>query len=189
MQRSGVDLSLLSLAQHSSISIFFPPSAAHSWINSRNFRMAEIFAAVASGAGLVSLAIQLLESSEKLKELYNASRSAPKTVSDLCFELETLSLQLRQLERHRQHDRLDTEILDRCIAVCERRVARVRDVVDAMARYMRRGVAFGSVYTAFKEPEMRKLLDELEQAKSSLSLAYISYCQYESTVQILPGFS
>jgi hypothetical protein len=55
--------------------------------------MAEIFAAVASGAGLVSLAIQLLESSQKLKGLYNASKSAPKTASDLCFELETLSLQ------------------------------------------------------------------------------------------------
>jgi hypothetical protein len=151
--------------------------------------MAEIFAAVASGAGLVSLAIQLLESSQKLKGLYNASKSAPKTVSDLCFELETLSLQLCQLERHRQHDRLDTEVLDRCIAVCERRVVRVRDVVDTMARYMRRGVTFGGIYTASKEPEMRKLLDELEQAKSSLSLAYISYCQYESTTRIPPGCS
>jgi hypothetical protein len=151
--------------------------------------MAEVFAAVASGAGLVSLAIQLLESSQKLEGLYHASKSAPKTVSDLCFELETLSLQLRQLERHRQHDSLDTETLDRCIAVCERRVVRVRDVVDAVARYMRRGVAFGSVYTAFKKPEMRKLLGELEQAKSSLSLAYISYCQYDTTTRMPPDFS
>jgi hypothetical protein len=140
--------------------------------------MVEVFAAVASGAGLLPLAIQLLESSQKLKGLYNASKNAPNTISDLCFELETLSLQLRQLERHRQLDRLDTQVLDHCIAVCERRVVRVRDVVDAMARYMRRGIAFGSIYTAFKEPEMRKLLEDLEQAKSSLSLAYITYCQY-----------
>lgn len=51
--------------------------------------MAEIFAAVASGAGLMSLAIQLLESSQKLKDFYNASKDAPQTVADLSFELET----------------------------------------------------------------------------------------------------
>jgi hypothetical protein len=138
----------------------------------------EAFAAVASGAGLMSLAIQLLESSQKLKGLYNASRHAPKKIEDLCFELETLSLQLRELERHRHLDRFDaTEVLERCIAVCQQRVTRVQDVVDAMSRYMRRSHTFGGVYTAFKEPEMRKLMVELEQAKSSLSLAYISYCQ------------
>jgi len=149
----------------------------------------EAFAAVASGAGLVSLAIQLLESSQKLKGLYNASRNAPRTIEDLCFELETLSLQLRQLERHRHLDRFDTtEILDRCIAVCEQRTMRVRDVVDAMTRYMQRSSTFGGLYTAFKEPEMKKLLVELEQAKSSLSLAYISYCQYGTFPKTLNVF-
>lgn len=139
--------------------------------------MAEIFAAVASGAGLVSLAIQLLESSQKLKGLYNATKDAPRNVKDLCFDLETLSLQLRQLEKHRQHDHLDTEPLDRCIAQCERRTGNVRDLVDDMARYLRRSAAFGRLYAAFKEPEMERLLDELERAKGSLSLTYISYCQ------------
>jgi hypothetical protein len=139
--------------------------------------MAEVFAAVASGAGLVSLAIQLLESSQKLKGLYSATRDAPRNVKDLCFDLETLSLQLRQLEQHRQHDHLDTELLDRCIAQCERRTGKVRDIVDDMARYIRRSAAFGRLYAAFKEPEVESLLDELERAKKSLSLTYISYCQ------------
>jgi chromosome segregation ATPase len=139
--------------------------------------MAEIFAAVASGAGLVSLAIQLLESSQKLKSLYNATKDAPRNVKDLCFDLETLSLQLRQLEQHRQHDHLDTELLDRCIAQCERRTEKVSDVVEDMTRYIQRSVTFGRLYVALKEPEVEKLLDELERTKSSLSLTYISYCQ------------
>jgi hypothetical protein len=139
--------------------------------------MAEIFAAVASGAGLVSLAIQLLESSRKLKGLYNATKDAPQNVKDLCFDLETLSLQLRQLEQHRQHDHLDTELLGRCIAQCQRRTEKVGDLVDDMARYIRRSAMLGKLYAAFKEPEVEKLLDELERAKSSLSLTYISYCQ------------
>jgi hypothetical protein len=140
-------------------------------------KMAEVFAAVASGAGLVSLAIQLLESSRKLKGLYTATKDAPRNVKDLCFDLETLSLQLRQLEQHRQHDHLNTELLDRCIAQCARRTERVRDVVDDMARYIKRSAMLGKLYSAFKEPEVEKLLDELERAKSSLSLTYISYCQ------------
>jgi len=139
--------------------------------------MAEVFAAVASGAGLVSLALQLLESSRKLKGLYNATKDAPRNVKDLCFDLETLSLQLRQLGQHRQHDHLDTGLLDRCVVQCERRIEKIRDVVDDMARYIRRSAAFGRLYAAFKEPEVEKLLDDLERAKSSLSLTYISYCQ------------
>jgi hypothetical protein len=139
--------------------------------------MAEIFAAVASGAGLVSLAIQLLESSRKLKGLYDATKDASRIVKDLCFDLETLSLQLRQLEQHRQHDHPNTELLDRCIAQCERRTEKVSDVVDDMARYIQRSVTFGRLYVAFKEPAVEKLLDELERAKSSLSLTYITYYQ------------
>ena len=139
--------------------------------------MAEIFAAVASGAGLVSLAIQLLESSQTLKSLYDASKDAPRHIKDLCFDLETISLQLRQLEQHRHHDHLDTQLLDRCIALCERRTEKISDAVDDMARYIRRSAAFGRLYAAFKEPEVEKLLDELERAKTSLSLTYMSYCQ------------
>jgi hypothetical protein len=30
----------------------------------------------------------------------------------------------------------------------------------------------------FKEPEVRMLLEDMEHAKSSLHLAYKSYCQY-----------
>jgi hypothetical protein len=30
----------------------------------------------------------------------------------------------------------------------------------------------------FKEPEVRMLLEDMEHAKSSLHLAYTSYCQY-----------
>lgn len=35
----------------------------------------------------------------------------------------------------------------------------------------------GKLYMGFKEPEVRKLLDEMEHAKSSMLLAYTSYCQ------------
>jgi hypothetical protein len=139
--------------------------------------MAEIFAAVASGAGLLSLAIQLLESSRKLKDFYNASKDVPQTVADLSFELETMSLSLRQLETHRRADILDDQLLGRCVITCTRMTVKVEAAVAKMDHLLKRFRGVGMVYTAFKEPEMRKLLEELEYAKSSMLFAYMSYCQ------------
>jgi hypothetical protein len=59
--------------------------------------MADIFGAVASGAGLASLALQLVDTAQKLKTLYNATKDAPSAVAELSFELETMSLSIHQL--------------------------------------------------------------------------------------------
>jgi hypothetical protein len=139
--------------------------------------MAEIFAAVASGAGLLSLAIQLLESSRKLKGFYDTSKDAPQAVADLSFELETMSLSLHQLEKHRRADTLDDSLLDRCVITCTRMTAKVEAAIAKMEHLLKRFRGVGMVYSAFKEPEMRKLLEELEHAKSSMLFAYMSYCQ------------
>jgi hypothetical protein len=128
--------------------------------------MAEIFGAVASGAGLISLSMQLLESSQKLKSFCDTARDAPDTVARLCFDLETMSLALRQFE------------LSRCIEACEQAVARIKAAVDKIDRLLQKTRFAGRLYMGFKEPEVRELLEEMEHAKSSLHLAYTSYCQY-----------
>jgi len=140
--------------------------------------MAEVFAAVASGAGLVSLSIQLIDSAQKLKKLYNASKDAPATVADLCFELETMSLSLRQLNSHRNANIAGDELLGRCFTTCTRMVMKVEVTVTKIERLIQRRHVGGRLYMAFKEPEIQDLLDELERAKSSMSFAYMSYCQY-----------
>ena len=139
--------------------------------------MAEIFGAVASGAGLISLAVQLLESSQKLKAFYDASKGAPQAVADLGFELETMSLSLRQLEFHRRSDVLGDELLSRCYLTCSKMVGKIEIAVKKMERQLQRSRSMGRLYAAFKEPDTRKLLEELEQAKSSMLFAYMSYCQ------------
>jgi hypothetical protein len=139
--------------------------------------MAEIFGAAASGAGLVSLAIQLLESSQKLKGFYDATKDAPQAVADLGFELETMSLSLRQLEFHRRGDVDGDGLLGRCLLTCNKMVGKIEVVVDKMERQLKRSRNVGRLYAAFKEPDTRKLLEDLEQAKSSMLSAYMSYCQ------------
>jgi hypothetical protein len=140
--------------------------------------MAEIFGAVASGAGLASLAIQLVDSAQKLKALYNASKDAPATVAELCFELETMSLSLRQLDSHRNASITGDELLGRCYTTCIRMVGKIEDAVIKIERLIQRRRMVGRLYMAFKEPEIRELLEELERSKSSMSFAYMSYCQY-----------
>jgi hypothetical protein len=143
--------------------------------------MAEIFGAVASGAGLISLSMQLLESSQKLKSFCDTARNAPETVARLCFDLETMSLALHQFEQYRQQDILGTELLSRCIKTCEQAVSRIQIAVDKIDRLLHKTRFAGRVYMGFKEPEVRMLLEDMERAKSSLHLAYTSYCQYVTT--------
>lgn len=140
--------------------------------------MTEIFGAVASGAGLVSLSMQLLESSQKLKGFYDSCRDAPETVRQLCFDLETMSMALRQFEQYRQADIFGGELLGRCILACDQAVAKIKMAVDKVDRLLSRARFAGKLYMGFKEPEVRKLLEEMEHAKSSMLLAYTSYCQY-----------
>jgi hypothetical protein len=146
--------------------------------------MAEIFAAVASGAGLVSLSIQLIDSAQKLKKLFNASKDAPTTVVDLCFELETMSLSLRQLNSHRNANITGDELLGRCFTICTRMVMKIDVTVTKIERLIQRCNVGGRLYMAFKEPEIQDLLDELERAKSSISFAYMSYCQYVIATEV-----
>lgn len=139
--------------------------------------MAEILGAVASGAGLMSLAMQLLESSQKLKGFYNASRDAPQTMADLSFELETMSLSLRQLAVDRPADISSDTLLGRCMITCTLMATRIEAAVDRMGHLLQKSRAIGRIYVAFKEPEILKQLEGLEHAKSSMLFAYMSYCQ------------
>ena len=96
--------------------------------------MAEIFGAVASGAGLASLAIQLLEISQRLKAFYDASKGAPQAIADLSFDLRTMSLSLRQLESYRRSDVLGDELLERCITTYKGMIGKIESAVSKMER-------------------------------------------------------
>jgi len=54
---------------------------------------------VAAGAGLASLVIQLGESATKLRKLYYAAKNAPRTIARLAFDLDTMALTFRELEK------------------------------------------------------------------------------------------
>jgi hypothetical protein len=121
--------------------------------------------------------MQLLESVQKLKGFYDSSRYAPDTVASLCFDLETMSMALRQFEQYRQNDVLGSALLSRCITACELSDTKIKIAIDNVDRLLSKARLVGRVYMGFKEPEVRNLLEEMEHAKSSMLLAYTSCCQ------------
>lgn len=134
-----------------------------------------IFGLVASGAGLASLSIQLVESAQKLNNIYQSAKDAPRTVSRLVFRLETMAMALRQLERQRIDKNPNEDLLSRCILECQQSTAEIKQLVDKMAARLTAYTRIGKLYTAFRQNDLRNLLDDLEQAKSSLELAYMLY--------------
>ncbi|KAK6441857.1 hypothetical protein LTR95_001912 [Oleoguttula sp. CCFEE 5521] len=140
--------------------------------------MAELLGVVAGGAGLASLAVQLVDSAEKLRRFTKASKNASQSVDELVFEIETLSFSLRYLERHQARDNnADSALLERCVVTCRAKVAQISDLVARMELKLRNFDRLGKLYVAFKEPEVTKLLDEMERAKSSIQFAYVMFCQ------------
>ncbi|EXJ67483.1 uncharacterized protein A1O5_09496 [Cladophialophora psammophila CBS 110553] len=139
-----------------------------------------VFGIAASGAGLLSLSIQLFESAAKLKRIYHAARDAPRTISRLLFGLETMAMALRQLEQYRQQRTASDALLARCIAECELHTSDIRELIDKMDDRLSKAAKIGGrLYAAFKHRDVKELLDGLEKAKSSLELAYMMYLSEE----------
>lgn len=139
-----------------------------------------VFGLAASGAGLVSLGLQLCESAMKLRKIYNTVKEAPITVSSLVISLETMGLALRELERSRQRDNRCDALLERCITTCQQSTAHIGRLVDKMESHLAGHARIrGQLYFAFKERDIKELLDDLEKAKSSLELAYMMYLAEE----------
>jgi hypothetical protein len=134
--------------------------------------MAEIFAAISGGAGLVSLALQLGDSALKIKRLHSAAKQAPETLQSLSLELETFSLLLREVERGRQtSDGTSLDIIARCVQMCEHSVHTIKTAVDKLETLMLKSPRFARFRTVVEEKELEHLCDTLERTKSSLTLA------------------
>ncbi|ETI26091.1 hypothetical protein G647_02868 [Cladophialophora carrionii CBS 160.54] len=145
-----------------------------------------IIGLVAGGAGFVSLAFQLMESTTKLKRIYHAAQDAPTTLSRLTFDLETMAMALRQLDQHRQAGTPTETLLARCIIACERATTQIKELVDKLETCLAGHKKIrGKLYTAFKQHDVRELLDNLENAKSSLHIAYTMHLAEEQKLRDL----
>lgn len=145
--------------------------------------MAELLGIVSGGAGLLSLSLQLLDSSQKLKGFYHNVKNAPKMLDTLSFDLQTMSLMVRQFERYRQESE-DDPLLQRCIFRLQEDVKSINDLVKGLEARLTRSRILGKLSSAFNEPEILRSLNMLERAKSSMLLAHQMYAEYVSEPKI-----
>ena len=130
--------------------------------------MAEVFAAVASGAGLVSLALQLAESAMKVKKLCETMRHAPEILEDLSSELELFSMLLTEIAGDEpERSGVSADLVVRCVQACENKVAKIRWSIEKLENMMRRSPIIARFRTALEEKELGALCNSLERAKTS----------------------
>ncbi|KAF2158925.1 hypothetical protein M409DRAFT_30630 [Zasmidium cellare ATCC 36951] len=135
--------------------------------------MAEVFGAVASGAGLLSLAIQLADSAVKLKKFYDEVERAPKRLQSLAREINLFSNILRNLEDVRlQHGVSDSDVLTQCIEMCEDRTREIVSATRKIENMHQRSQLRGRIYAAVKMSEVIDLCNDMERSKNSLSMAF-----------------
>ena len=142
--------------------------------------MAEVFGAVASGAGLVSLGLQIFEGTVKLRDLCSKIHGAPKEIFKLLTELDVLVKILEEYDSKTCAKWQDSSIgsialgdaMHSCTEI-EGRSSRYRfsaRFTDPEVR-LQTNCSFGTIKFALIDKRIDSLLRRIERAKSSLSLA------------------
>ncbi|KAI9170619.1 hypothetical protein HJFPF1_00088 [Paramyrothecium foliicola] len=75
----------------------------------------------------------------------------------------------------RQRSSQNGRLLFRCIAQCQESTYEIQQLVEKIETQLSRHARIGKLYTVFKEPDVKDLLEKLDRARSSLELAYIIY--------------
>jgi hypothetical protein len=157
--------------------------------------MAEILGVVASGAGLASLAVQLLECIEKLHDLHANIRDAPMEIREILDEVDLLGDVLTSyLGVSGGATRtclvptvVQKQALGHCLKVLEilRNIAHELDTAMQTSR-TRRWINWAKVGAVFKRKQLARLQTALERAKSTLTLAILTD---RSSQHFLPGIA
>lgn len=138
--------------------------------------MAELFGIFAGGVSLTALAVQLIESAEKLTQLHRRYKDTPQYLKDIAEDLNIYSQLLRQIEIDRvTYNTIEFADVSKCIAMCQKAVGHIIRLIEKIEAAMAKSNKLGRMRTAFKTPEIFRLRDEIQSEKSSLFLAWTIY--------------
>lgn len=145
--------------------------------------MAELIGVIAGGAGLASLAIQLTENAAKIKRFHHSHKNAAETLEETAEEIDTFIELLKLLGDEREaFDGMDLRVLDQCKRICERRIARIKSVVESLDDAIARSKRLGRFRTALEKDEIERLSLVLGQSSGQLLVAYQLYAEYSLSV-------
>ncbi|KAK5111287.1 hypothetical protein LTR85_012182 [Meristemomyces frigidus] len=144
--------------------------------------MAEILGVVGSVVGVASFALELAESIKKLKDFCVRVANAPKTLQRTIKENEVLSNLLNQLSGTLGSAAGSTgnRSLQGCVDLCRVGVERIVAVTGDLDTKMNDKRRRTSIKFASCKDDLRDMMQELEQGKSSLLLAHQIYMQAQA---------
>ena len=131
--------------------------------------MGELIGVVSSGVAVVSLAIQVAESIEKLKSFYSLIQSAPEDILFAMDEFETLSMVFEEVDRSMQQQlfldpRVKVAVL-RSLRLCRSSGDGLKRLVDGLqAEVMKRKIR-RSFKAALKTEKIKDFVKQLENTK------------------------
>lgn len=150
--------------------VTFPTIFQHHWhFDYRNFhQMVELLGIVAGGAGLASLALQLVDGGQKLRQRYKNVKSLGGNISWLSEDIELIGKQLIQLETSAD-DIMQEQLGPIMMERCRDRSAKVADRLanlagDIPANSSRRQI----IRTTFRSGQWKGELDELQALVTGL---------------------
>jgi hypothetical protein len=128
----------------------------------------DVLGMVAGGASLLSLSVKLAESAATLKRLYHDARNAPEALVDLAHGIETVSLDLRLIERNGQTETYGADLLNRCLEWCQRHAADIQQLTDQLSLKLGRVLLSGKGDIVVREQILDTLLHDLNHAQTTL---------------------
>lgn len=145
--------------------------------------MADPFSIAAGVVGVAGFAVQLIESTIKLRELYKKTKDAPAALDRVIREVETFSLLLREIAReHALHPNVDFDIVERCFMNCQDELNRVSRVVVKLSDTIQDPKLLSrlsaKLKTALKDDEIRQLDADVMKASHYLHLAFSLFQEY-----------
>jgi ribosomal protein L7/L12 len=141
--------------------------------------MAEVLGVVASGISVVSFAIQLAESIQKLRAFYSLVREAPTEILHILDELETQSLILENIEESTQGDVfLDPRTklaVNKSFRLCTKSGEALKTLAKELEDGIDKGKKRGGFKMALKKDKIEEIRKRLESSKATMSLAIQCY--------------
>jgi hypothetical protein len=146
--------------------------------------MAEVFAVVASGVGIASFAVQLLDSAVKLRRLWTDVKDAPAEVVDLVSEIEVLSRVLgtiKPIHPPTPGNATFDAVFNQCYSICEQGARNLERIARDLEMLIKRKKTMGALRIVLKKDIVADHRSRLERAKTSLLLAQQTYLSMQQT--------
>ncbi|KAJ3517500.1 hypothetical protein NM208_g14693 [Fusarium decemcellulare] len=130
--------------------------------------MAEVLGIAASGAGLLSLSLQLIDGAQKLRQRYESTEKLPESIKNLTEDLETMAWQLRIVETDAD-DILEQQRGPIMLARCRGRLESVTKQLTSLTAVVPVALSKRSrLKAALQSKKWKSELEELQSQSTSL---------------------